>query len=135
MPLPTPAQILNGQPPSNVGPVLFTRPPYRACKYSGGGVLIMQLALTDLVGQPFDQIMQNMLLKPLGMSESTYQQPLPESLAQHAAHAHDGEGHAMDAPWHVSPSRPLPGFGPLRAISLASRSKSSEPSMGPQERC
>ncbi len=109
-PLPTPAQILNGQAPSNVGPVLFTRPPYRAYKYSGGGVLLMQIALTDLTGEPFDQFMQNTMLKPLGMSNSTYQQPLPEGFAAHAAHAHGDDGKAMDAPWHVYPEQAAAGL-------------------------
>jgi len=109
-PLPTLVQILNGQPPSNVGPVLFKRPPYQAYKYSGGGIIIEQLMLTDLLGQPFDQIMQNLILKPLGMSDSTYQQPLPENLAGRAAHAYDEQGHAMDAPWHVYPEQAAAGL-------------------------
>ena len=109
-PLPTLVQILNGQPPSNVGPVLFKRPPYQAYKYSGGGIVIEQLMLTDLLGQPFDQNMQNLILKPLGMSDSTYQQPLPKNLAGRAAHAYDEQGHAMDAPWHVYPEQAAAGL-------------------------
>jgi CubicO group peptidase (beta-lactamase class C family) len=109
-PLPTLVQILNGQPPSNVGPVLFKRPPYQAYKYSGGGIVIEQLMLTDLLGQPFDQIMQNLILKPLGMSDSTYQQPLPKNLEAWAARAYDEQGHAMDAPWHVYPEQAAAGL-------------------------
>lgn len=109
-PLPTLVQILNGQPPSNMGPVLFKRPPYQAYKYSGGGIVIEQVMLTELLGQPFDQIMQNLILKPLGMSDSTYQQPLPESLTERAAHAYDEQGHAMDAPWHVYPEQAAAGL-------------------------
>jgi CubicO group peptidase (beta-lactamase class C family) len=109
-PLPTPVQILNHDSSSNVGPVLFTRPPYRAYKYSGGGVLIMQVALTDLTGEPFDQFMQETILNPLGMSDSTYQQPLPEDRAHHAAHAHGDDGQAMDAPWHVYPEQAAAGL-------------------------
>jgi len=102
-PLPSAVQVLNGEPPSNVGPVLFARPPYQAYKYSGGGLLIMRLALTDLVGESFEQLMQTKVLKPLGMSNSTYQQPLPEVLAARAARAHDENGERMGVPWHVYP--------------------------------
>ncbi len=109
-PLPTLMQILNGQPPSNVGPVLFKRPPYQAYKYSGGGIVIEQLMLTDLLGQPFDQIMEKLILKPLAMSDSTYQQPLPENLAGRAAHAYDEHGNAMDSPWHVYPEQAAAGL-------------------------
>jgi CubicO group peptidase (beta-lactamase class C family) len=49
-PLPTLVQILNGEKPSNVGPVKFARPPYQGYKYSGGGIVIMQVALTDMLG-------------------------------------------------------------------------------------
>lgn len=109
-PWPSVVQILDGQPPSNVGAVRFTRPPYRAYKYSGGGILIEQLVLTDTLGVPFAQIMQNAILNPLGMTDSTYQQPLPESLASRAARAHDADGHPMDAPWHVHPEQAAAGL-------------------------
>jgi CubicO group peptidase (beta-lactamase class C family) len=109
-PLPTIVQILNGEKPSNVGPVKFARAPYQGYKYSGGGIEIMQLALTELLGTPFAEMMQNTLLGPLGMSNSTYQQPLPETMAAHASRAHDSDGKAMDAPWHVYPEQAAAGL-------------------------
>jgi CubicO group peptidase (beta-lactamase class C family) len=110
VPRPTPVQILNGEAPSNVGPVRFARPPYQGYKYSGGGILIMQVALTDLLGKSFDEMMQNTVLGPLGMSNSTYQQPLPEAMTGHAAHAHSNEAQALDAPWHVYPEQAAAGL-------------------------
>jgi CubicO group peptidase (beta-lactamase class C family) len=101
--LPSAAQVLNGEPPSNVGSVLFTRRPYQSYKYSGGGIVIMRLVLTDLLGESFEDILQANVLRPLGMSNSTFQQPLPEVLAERAARAHDWDGQRMDAPWHVYP--------------------------------
>ena len=107
---PTVVQILRGEEPSNVGPVLFARPPYEAYKYSGGGSAIMQLALTDLTGMPFAELMQNHVLGPLGMTDSGYEQPMPAALEASAAHAHDGDGAAMSAPWHIYPEQSAAGL-------------------------
>ena len=102
-PLPTIVQILDGQAPSNVGKVTFARAPYQAYKYSGGGGLVMQQALTDLSGQPFAQFMQAAVLEPLQMSHSTFGH-LPEDGAKaQAALAHDELGQRMGAPWRVHP--------------------------------
>ena len=107
---PTLVQIFEGKPPSNVGPVLFARPAYQAFKYSGGGVTILQQALMDLTGQPFAEFMKETVLGPLGMNDSSYQQPLPGSLAKRAARAHNGEGKAMGPPWHVYPEQAAAGL-------------------------
>ncbi len=107
---PTVVQILNGEAPSNVGPVLFARPPYQAMKYSGGGLTIMQLALTDLTGVPFPELLGQKVLGPLGMESSTYEQPLPDAIAPRAARAHNGAGLAKGAPWHVYPELAAAGL-------------------------
>jgi len=103
-PLPTLPQILDGLPPSNQGgPVRLERPPMTAYKYSGGGVVIEQLALSDALGKPFAQIMRDSVLRPIGMTESTYEQPLPAALQGKAAHGHDRQGKPMPVPWYVYP--------------------------------
>ena len=108
--LPTLAQILDGQPPSNVGKVRFARPPYQGYEYSGGGITIMQLALTELTGRPFAKFMRETVLGPLGMADSSYEQPLDATLAAHAARAHDGQGRPMSVPWHVYPEQAAAGL-------------------------
>jgi CubicO group peptidase (beta-lactamase class C family) len=102
--------ILNGDAPSNVGPVRFARLPYQAYKYSGGGTTIMQLALTESTGRPFPALMEDAVLAPLGMTESTFQQPLPPERAVRASRAHDGQGQARTAPWHVYPEQAAAGL-------------------------
>jgi CubicO group peptidase (beta-lactamase class C family) len=109
-PRPTPPQILQGDKPSNVGPVLFARPPFTAFKYSGGGFTIAQLALMDAFGQPFAEIMQTSVLDPLEMKDSTYEQPLPSAREAKASRAHSGQGRAMDASWHVYPEQAAAGL-------------------------
>jgi hypothetical protein len=41
---------------------------------------------------------------------STYEQPLPAALERFAAHAHDGQGATMSAPWHVYPEQSAAGL-------------------------
>ena len=109
-PLPTVPQILDGQPPSNVRKVRLERPPMRGFKYSGGAVMIEQLALSDAVGKPFDEIAREWVLNPIGMTNSTYEQPLPAAREKHAARAHNRTGARMGDRWHVYPERAAAGL-------------------------
>ncbi len=109
-PLPTTVQILNGDKPSNVGPVSVARPPLTAFHYSGGGVTILQLALTDQLGKPYAEILQESVLGPIGMSQSSFEQPLSPDRDRNAARAHDGEGRAMGDKWHVYPELAAAGL-------------------------
>lgn len=109
-PRPTLLQILAGEKPSNVGPVLFERFPFTAFKYSGGGITIMQLAMMDTLSKPFAEIMRDQVLDPLGMADSTYEQPLPSAREPKAARAHNGQGKSMDAKSHVYPEQAAAGL-------------------------
>jgi CubicO group peptidase (beta-lactamase class C family) len=109
-PLPTVVQILDGEQPSNRRKVRLERPPMTGYKYSGGAVMIEELALTDAVGKPFAQIAQEWVLNPIGMTNSTYEQPLPASREKQAARAHDRNGLRMGDPWHVYPEHAAAGL-------------------------
>jgi CubicO group peptidase (beta-lactamase class C family) len=107
---PTIVQILDGQPPANRGAVRVGRPPMSGFKYSGGAVTIQELALTEVLGKPFPLIMRESVLGPIGMANSTYEQPLPAALRSQAAHAHNQTGEAGDAPWRVHPEHAAAGL-------------------------
>ena len=109
-PRPTLVQILNGEAPSNVGKVLFARPPYQAYKYSGGAVTLMQLALGELTRQPFAAFMRASILAPLAMTDSSYEQPIPEPMASRTARGHSREGLARPVKWHVYPEQAAAGL-------------------------
>jgi CubicO group peptidase (beta-lactamase class C family) len=109
-PVPSVVQILNGEKPSNTGKVLMERPPFTAFKYSGGGVTIVQLAVTDTTGRAFPELMRSLVLDPIGMRNSGFEQPLSAERDRLAARAHNGRGAAMDAKWHVYPELEAAGL-------------------------
>jgi CubicO group peptidase (beta-lactamase class C family) len=109
-PLPTLVQILKGDAPSNVGAVLVARPPLTAFKYSGGGITVVQLLMSDVMKRPFPEQMRDTVLAPLGMTSSAYEQPLSPARDRTAARAHDRTGAARDAKWHVYPELAAAGL-------------------------
>lgn len=108
--MPTVVQILGGHRHSNVGPLFMERRPMSLMEYSGGGVTLMQQALSDARKRPFADILRDDVLRPLGMTRSTFEQPLPESFDRNAARAHGRDGKAMGAKWHVYPEQAAAGL-------------------------
>ena len=109
-PVPTITQILDGEEPSNVRALFMERAPYVGEEYSGGGVTLMQLALTDAHGRPFEDILDDLVLGPPGMNRSTFTQPLPPARDANAARGHDGEGMSRGPKWHVYPELAAAGL-------------------------
>ena len=109
-PLPSVVQILNGEKPSNTGKVLMERPPFTAMKYSGGGVTLVQLVVTDTTGRRFPELMKSLVLDPIGMSNSGFDQPLLPDRERLAARAHSSGGTARDVKFHVYPELQAAGL-------------------------
>jgi CubicO group peptidase (beta-lactamase class C family) len=102
-PLPTVVQILNGEPPANTAAVRVNTVPGTQVRYSGGGTTIVQLLLTDLLGRPFRDIMRELVLDPLEMAHSTYEQPLPPERAGYAATGHANDAQPLEGKSHIYP--------------------------------
>ncbi|MEX0675502.1 MAG: serine hydrolase domain-containing protein [Pirellulales bacterium] len=81
-------EILDGKEPANTRAIQpHLKPGYRFL-YSGGGYCVLQQLLLDTTESPFPQFMQTRVLAPLGMSHSTYEQPLPQTRAGQSAKGH-----------------------------------------------
>src|SRR5690606_32921046 len=91
-PLPTLVQVLDGTPPANSQAIRVDIAPGSIVRYSGGGTTITQLALVDTLGAPYPAILKQLVLAPLGMGHSTYEQPLPPKRLAHAAAGHHQNG-------------------------------------------
>ena len=101
--LPTTIQILDGSPPANTAPIRVDVPPGSRYRYSGGGYTLAQQALVDLSGQPLPKLLRDSVLVPLGMTRSTFEQPLPASRAREVALAHRADGTQVAGGPHVYP--------------------------------
>jgi CubicO group peptidase (beta-lactamase class C family) len=101
--VPTVQQVLDGVPPANTAAVRVDMAPGTRWRYSGGGVTIAQLVMTDVTQESFAALVRRLVLDPAGMTSSGYEQPLPEALAPSAAVAYDGNGAAVSGRWHTYP--------------------------------
>src|SRR5262249_27701851 len=70
----------------------------------------MQLLVTDVTGKPFDRYMHDAVLAPIGMTSSTYQQPLPADRAALTASGHYADRSAVSGKWHVYPEMAAAGL-------------------------
>src|SRR5580704_1784569 len=102
-PVPTVVQILNGEKPANSDPIRVDIVPGTLWRYSGGGYVVLQTLLSDVTGKPFPQIMSELVLRPAGMTHSTYEQPLPKNRAQEAATPYRSNGDPVKDGWHTYP--------------------------------
>jgi CubicO group peptidase (beta-lactamase class C family) len=100
-PLPTLLQVLDGLPPAHTEPVRVVRAPGQRFEYSSGGFAIVQQLIDDITGVPFADFMRETVLGPLGMTASTFEQPLPERLETVAASGHREDGQPVPGGWHV----------------------------------
>jgi CubicO group peptidase (beta-lactamase class C family) len=91
-PVPSLVQILDGTAPANTPPIRSFEAPGGSFAYSGGGYLVAQLAIVEAGGKPYPDLLEQLVLKPAGMRQSSFAQPLPEALVARAASGHNRAG-------------------------------------------
>jgi CubicO group peptidase (beta-lactamase class C family) len=109
-PVPTLIQVLNGEPPANTAPIRLDSVPGNDWRYSGGGYIVMQQLVIDTTKEPYPQFLHDTVLAPIGMSQSTYQQPLPAPLLGNAAMPYNGRGTAVEGGPHTYPEMAAAGL-------------------------
>jgi CubicO group peptidase (beta-lactamase class C family) len=109
-PMPTVIQVLNGTAPANTAPIRVDIAPGSKWRYSGGGYTVMQQMVVDVAGQPFPEYMRQAVLEPIGMTRSSYEQPLPPELAAQTATGHYQDQRPVDGRWHVYPEMAAAGL-------------------------
>src|SRR6266436_4372277 len=108
--VPTLVEVLNGERPAKSAPVTIDFVPGTKFRYAGGNYAIIQQILTDVTGEPFPELMQELILQPLHMVHSTFQQPIPEKLRPLVGIPYDKEGNAIAGGPHTSPMMAVAGL-------------------------
>lgn len=108
--LPTVTQILNGDSPANTAKVEVNILPGVQFRYSGGGTTVAQQVLVDLLQKQFPQIMRELVFERIGLTHSTYEQPLPKHWAKRAATAHPWKGIPLKGKFHTYPEMAAAGL-------------------------
>lgn len=108
--VPTTVQVLDGEKPANSAAVRVDLLPGSKWRYSGGGITVMQLLMTDVTGKPFPALMQELALGKLSMKNSTYEQPLPSDKTAKAAMGHRANGEIVKGKSHTYPEMAAAGL-------------------------
>ena len=109
-PMPTLVQIFNGEKPANTAPIRVDTVPGTKWRYSGGGVTIEQQMMMDVTRKPFPAFMRETVLDKIGMSDSSYEQPLPTARAAMTTSGTYIDGKPVHGKWHVYPEMAAAGL-------------------------
>ncbi|HBY58559.1 MAG TPA: serine hydrolase [Solibacterales bacterium] len=109
-PVPTLVELLDGKKPANSAAVRADMEPGSKWRYSGGGYQVMQLLVEDVTGKPFAEVARELVLEPLGMKNSTYEQPLKDARRVGAARGHRSDGTMIKGQWHTYPEQAAAGL-------------------------
>ena len=96
-------QILNGEKPANTVAITVDTVPGTLWRYSGGGYVALQLLLSDVTQKPVPQLLEELVLRPIGMTHSTFEEPLPGGLWPSAATPYRPDGTPVKGGWHNYP--------------------------------
>lgn len=109
-PVPSLVQVLNGEKPANTPPIRIEAAPGSRWNYSGGGFTIMQQMVVDVTKEPYPTFLHDTVLKPIGMTHSTYEQPLPVEWRAKAATPYAGDDKPIAGGAHTYPEMAAAGL-------------------------
>ncbi|CAD0218764.1 beta-lactamase family protein [Chryseobacterium sp. D764] len=101
--IPTITQSLLGQIPRYDKEIEFLFTPGTSFEYSGGGYVIIQMALEDTLNKSIAELAQEYIFSPLGMKNTTMIQPNEKGFLKNVAFVHDKEGKVIKTGLPITP--------------------------------
>jgi len=100
--------VLNGN--GNTAKIMVDTIPGSIWRYSGGGYTVMEKIVEDVSGTSFDNYMSKNILLPIGMENSTYQQPITKEFQNNISGAYNRNGELIKGLWHNYPEQAAAGL-------------------------
>lgn len=101
--IPTITQSLLGQIPRYDKEIEFLFTPGTNFEYSGGGYVIIQMALEDTLNKPIAELAQEYIFSPLGLKNTTMIQPNERGFLTNVASVHDKDGKVIKTGLPITP--------------------------------
>jgi len=108
--VPSLIEVLNGEAPANSPAIFVDKVPEESFRYSGGGYTVMQQMMIDIKGKPYPELMDDLVLAPLEMNHSTYEQPLKADKLSLAATGYLPDGSMTKGKRHTYPEMAAAGL-------------------------
>lgn len=109
--LPTAIQTLNGERPAKHPPVRLMFEPGERMDYSGGGITVSQVLVEDVTGLSYGEAARRYVFEPLGMTRSTFANPLPKEHGNIArAHGEHNNPTGLPRGWEAMPELAASGL-------------------------
>ncbi len=105
---PTVEAVLLGE--GNTAKIFPDTIPGSIWRYSGGGYTVAQLAVEEVADMPFAKYLEASVLAPLGMTRSTYLQPLPAEWQENVSAAFNSQGEMAEGLWNNYPELAAAGL-------------------------
>ncbi len=102
--IPTLLQILNGITPASNEPITVNKVPGESVRFAYASYVPLQQMMMDVEGKNFPEIMQEYVLQPLAMNNSTYNQTLTATQMEKAATGYLQDGYMVKGRKHLYPA-------------------------------
>jgi CubicO group peptidase (beta-lactamase class C family) len=102
--------LLHGRPPVGTPPVTGDVAPGAAFRKANVHFSVLEQLLQDLTGSPFPELARELVLEPLGMSGSSFDQRFPRTSGRPVALGHDGAGAVLPGGWKPRVERAAAGL-------------------------
>ncbi len=100
---------MDGKKPANSNAVRSIFEPSLKFQYSGGGTTVSQLIVEDVTGEKYADYMQKNVLQPLGMTQSSFNQPPSSDKQNLLATGYNGKVEVVGK-YHIYPEQAAAGL-------------------------